>query len=49
MHEEVLQAQGLDVFYGTSQVLFNMSLSVRKGETLALLGRNGAEIGRAHV
>jgi len=42
MHEEVLQAQGLDVFYGTSQVLFNMSLSVRKGETLALLGRNGA-------
>jgi branched-chain amino acid transport system ATP-binding protein len=42
MHEEVLQVQGLDVFYGTSQVLFNMSLSVRKGETLALLGRNGA-------
>ena len=42
MHEDVLQAQGLDVFYGTSQVLFNMSLSVRKGETLALLGRNGA-------
>lgn len=42
MHEEVLQAQGLDVFYGTSQVLFQMSLSVRKGETLALLGRNGA-------
>ena len=42
MHDEVLQAQGLDVFYGTSQVLFNMSLQVRKGETLALLGRNGA-------
>ena len=42
MHEDVLQVQGLDVFYGTSQVLFNMSLSVRKGETLALLGRNGA-------
>lgn len=42
MYEDVLQAQGLDVFYGTSQVLFNMSLHVRKGETLALLGRNGA-------
>jgi branched-chain amino acid transport system ATP-binding protein len=42
MHDEVLKVQGLDVFYGTSQVLFNMSLSVRKGETLALLGRNGA-------
>ena len=42
MHDVVLQAKGLDVFYGTSQVLFKMSLSVRKGETLALLGRNGA-------
>ncbi len=42
MSTDVLQVQGLDVFYGSSQVLFNMSLSVRQGETLALLGRNGA-------
>lgn len=42
MTEVVLQARGLDVFYGSSQVLFKMSLSVQKGETLALLGRNGA-------
>lgn len=42
MTEVVLQARGLDVFYGSSQVLFKMSLSVHKGETLALLGRNGA-------
>ncbi len=42
MSTDVLQVQGIDVFYGSSQVLFNMSLSVRQGETLALLGRNGA-------
>jgi len=40
--EEVLTADGLEVFYGTSQVLFGMSLAVRRGQTLALLGRNGA-------
>ncbi len=38
----VLTAQGLEVFYDTSQVLFGMSLSINQGETLALLGRNGA-------
>lgn len=38
----ILTAQGLEVFYDTSQVLFGMSLSINKGETLALLGRNGA-------
>ena len=38
----ILSAQGLDVFYDTSQVLFGMSLTINKGETLALLGRNGA-------
>ncbi len=38
----ILTAQGLEVFYDTSQVLFGMSLSINQGETLALLGRNGA-------
>lgn len=38
----ILSAQGLEVFYDTSQVLFGMSLSINQGETLALLGRNGA-------
>jgi branched-chain amino acid transport system ATP-binding protein len=38
----ILSAQGLEVFYDTSQVLFGMSLAIEKGETLALLGRNGA-------
>ena len=38
----ILTAQGLEVFYDTSQVLFGMSLTIDQGETLALLGRNGA-------
>jgi branched-chain amino acid transport system ATP-binding protein len=39
---DVLEVEDLDAFYGTSQVLFKMALTVRPGETLALLGRNGA-------
>ncbi len=42
MSQTVLQVKKIDVFYASSQVLFNMSLEVRQGETLALLGRNGA-------
>ena len=38
----VLEIDGLDVCYGASQVLFGMALSVQQGQTLALLGRNGA-------
>lgn len=42
MADLVLKVADLDVFYGSSQILFGLSLEVRKGETLALLGRNGA-------
>jgi len=42
MSKTVLQVNKINVFYGTSQVLFDMSLDVKQGETLALLGRNGA-------
>lgn len=42
MSSTVLQVESINSFYDTSQVLFGMSLSVQKGETLALLGRNGA-------
>jgi len=38
----VLQVQGLNVSYGNLQVLFDVEFEVRRGETLALLGTNGA-------
>jgi branched-chain amino acid transport system ATP-binding protein len=38
----LLSVSDLDVNYGSSQVLFHLKLQVKKGETLALLGRNGA-------
>jgi branched-chain amino acid transport system ATP-binding protein len=37
----MLVVQGLEVAYGTSQVLFGVSLAVHAGEVVALLGRNG--------
>ncbi|TQF31333.1 ABC transporter ATP-binding protein [Bradyrhizobium sp. UNPA324] len=42
MSSVVIEVADLDVYYGTSQILFGVSLSVRQGETMALLGRNGA-------
>ena len=42
MSKQVLKVDGIDVFYGTSQALFGLSFDVQQGETLALLGRNGA-------
>ncbi|MCU1453131.1 MAG: transporter related [Acidimicrobiales bacterium] len=38
----VLQARNLDVSYGSVQVLFDCNIDVRRGETVALLGTNGA-------
>ncbi|OAB55327.1 ABC transporter ATP-binding protein [Phormidium willei BDU 130791] len=38
----VLSVEGIDVFYGASQILFGVGLEVARGRTLALLGRNGA-------
>jgi branched-chain amino acid transport system ATP-binding protein len=42
MSQTVLHVNKINVFYGSSQVLFDMSLDVKQGETIALLGRNGA-------
>lgn len=42
MSQQVLKVEHINVFYGTSQALFDLSFNVQKGETLALLGRNGA-------
>ena len=38
----VLAIAGLNSFYGRAQVLFGVSLEVRSGEVVALIGRNGA-------
>ena len=38
----IIDAEGLDVFYGSSQILFGLGLTVMEGQTTALLGRNGA-------
>ncbi len=38
----LLEAEGLDAWYGAAQVLFGVGLRVRRGEVVALLGRNGA-------
>lgn len=40
--QPVIEVEQIDVFYGTSQILFGVSLSVNQGQTVALLGRNGA-------
>jgi branched-chain amino acid transport system ATP-binding protein len=37
----LLDVEGLETCYGLSQVLFGMTLSVRSGEMVALMGRNG--------
>ena len=37
----LLSCRGLQAGYGASQVLFDVSLTVRKGEVVGLLGRNG--------
>ena len=41
MTAPLLEAEGLHTWYGPSQVLHGVSLSVREGETVTLMGRNG--------
>ena len=38
----ILEVEGIDTFYGETQALYGVSLSVGRGEVLALLGANGA-------
>jgi branched-chain amino acid transport system ATP-binding protein len=37
----LLEVQGIEAGYGLSQVLFGLSLSIRPGEMVTLMGRNG--------
>ena len=41
--DSLLSANGLCAWYGAAQILFDVSLSVGRGEVVALMGRNGAD------
>jgi branched-chain amino acid transport system ATP-binding protein len=38
----LLDAKGLSAWYGAAQILYDVDLQVRRGEVVALMGRNGA-------
>ena len=42
MAETVLEVEALHAGYGPAEVLFGVSLALRRGEVAALMGRNGA-------
>lgn len=42
MTTPLLEVAGLSAWYGGAQVLFDVSLTVGRGEVVALMGRNGA-------
>lgn len=37
----ILEVDRINTFYGLSHILFDVSLEIKKGETILLLGRNG--------
>jgi branched-chain amino acid transport system ATP-binding protein len=41
MADALLEVEAIETCYGLSQVLFGLSLSVKAGEMVALMGRNG--------
>ena len=42
MSATLLNVSALSAWYGAAQILFDVSLDVKRGEVVALLGRNGA-------
>jgi branched-chain amino acid transport system ATP-binding protein len=38
----ILEVAGVNTYYGTSHILFDVTLGVKRGMVVALLGRNGA-------
>jgi branched-chain amino acid transport system ATP-binding protein len=41
MADTLLEIDGIETCYGQSQVLFGLQLSIKSGEMIALMGRNG--------
>src|ERR1700755_769226 len=41
MADTLLDVDGIEPCYGLSQVLFGLSLVIKRGEMIALMGRNG--------
>ena len=41
MKTPLLEVRDMETFYGASQALFGVSLTVHEGELVTLLGRNG--------
>ncbi|MGQ0686938.1 ABC transporter ATP-binding protein [Bradyrhizobium sp.] len=41
MADTLLEIDGIETCYGLSQVLFGLQLTIRSGEMIALMGRNG--------
>jgi branched-chain amino acid transport system ATP-binding protein len=42
MSEILLEAKALNAWYGAAHILFDVDVQVRRGEVVALMGRNGA-------
>jgi branched-chain amino acid transport system ATP-binding protein len=42
MSDVLLQAKALNAWYGAAHILFDVDLDVKRGEVVALMGRNGA-------
>ena len=40
--DTLLEAKALNAWYGAAHILFDVNLQVRRGEVVALMGRNGA-------
>ena len=41
INDHILEAQGIHAWYGSSHVLHGIDLTIARGETVGLLGRNG--------
>ena len=41
MKDVLLQARGLNTYYGSSHILRDLDFTLHRGETLGLMGRNG--------